>query len=127
MSLLAEAMNAKYFEKVAYIRKLPNGKYRVYSQKGKNLGTFDSHDAAAKHLGEVEYFKHKKDAAKKEPEPETYSSILRQLNKDGDENATRCFLTAFKDAFDQLVLSREDEPAEKALPIAQFILARWHE
>jgi hypothetical protein len=32
-------------------------KYRLLSHKGKNLGTFDSHSAAAKHEGEVEYFK----------------------------------------------------------------------
>jgi hypothetical protein len=123
MSLFAEAMKAKHLLKTAYIRKLPNGQYRVLSQKGKNLGTFDSHEAAAKHLGEVEYFKHKNAAKIEEPE-ETYSSILRRLNKEDDGKATKCFLTAFKDAFDQLVLSGEDEPAEKALPIAQLILAK---
>ena len=32
-------------------------KYRLLSHKGKNLGTFDSHAAAAKHEGEVEWFK----------------------------------------------------------------------
>lgn len=32
-------------------------KYRLLSHKGKNLGTFDSHAEAAKHEGEVEYFK----------------------------------------------------------------------
>ena len=46
------------------IRKLANGQYRLYSRKidpktGKrrNLGTFDSRDAAAKHEREVQYFK----------------------------------------------------------------------
>jgi hypothetical protein len=46
------------------IRKLPSGKYRLYSRKknpktGKrrNLGTFDSRAAALKHEGDVEYFK----------------------------------------------------------------------
>ena len=34
--------------------------YRLLSHKGKNLGTFKSKAAAAKHEGEVEYFKHKK-------------------------------------------------------------------
>ena len=32
--------------------------YRLLSHKGKNLGTFKSRAAAAKHEGEVEYFKH---------------------------------------------------------------------
>lgn len=31
--------------------------FRLLSKKGKNLGTFPSHKAAAKHEGEVEYFK----------------------------------------------------------------------
>lgn len=32
--------------KVAKIRKLPGGKYRVLSEKGKNLGTFNSKEKA---------------------------------------------------------------------------------
>lgn len=48
-----------YFLKVARVRKLPNGDYRVLSEKGKNLGTFPTKEKAEKHLREVEYFKHK--------------------------------------------------------------------
>jgi hypothetical protein len=47
------------------IRKLASGKYRLYSRKknpktGKrrNLGTFNSRDAAQKHERAVQYFKH---------------------------------------------------------------------
>jgi hypothetical protein len=47
------------------IRKLKSGEYRLYSRKtdpetGKrrNLGTFDSKEAATKHGREVLYFKH---------------------------------------------------------------------
>lgn len=45
------------------IRKISGGKYRLYSRKkdasGKrrNLGTFDSREAAEKHEREVQYFK----------------------------------------------------------------------
>ena len=46
------------------IRKLPSGKYRLYSRKknpqtGKrrNLGTFDSRAAAVRHERAVQYFK----------------------------------------------------------------------
>ena len=46
------------------IRKLPDGKYRLYSRKknpktGKrrNLGTFSTRKAAEKHEREVQYFK----------------------------------------------------------------------
>jgi hypothetical protein len=48
------------------IRKLKSGKYRIYSKKAdpkthkrRNLGTFDSLEAAKKHEQEIEYFKHK--------------------------------------------------------------------
>jgi hypothetical protein len=47
------------------IRKLPSGKYRLYSRKrdprsGKrrNLGTFATRAAALKHERAVQYFKH---------------------------------------------------------------------
>jgi hypothetical protein len=47
------------------IRKLKSGKYRIYSRKAdpktnkrRNLGTFDSIDAARKHEREIQYFKH---------------------------------------------------------------------
>ncbi len=48
------------------IRKLKSGKYRLYSRKidpktgkRKNLGTFDTRDAAEKHERAVQYFKRK--------------------------------------------------------------------
>lgn len=43
------------------IKKLPDGKYRLYSHAGKNLGTFDTREAAEKHEREVQWFKHQKD------------------------------------------------------------------
>src|SRR2546421_2064480 len=52
--------------RVAMIRKLKSGKYRLYSSKKdpktgkrKNLGTFDTRAAAEKHEHAVQYFKHK--------------------------------------------------------------------
>lgn len=46
------------------IRKLASGQYRLYSRKvdaktgrRRNLGTFDSREAAQKHEREVHYFK----------------------------------------------------------------------
>jgi hypothetical protein len=51
----------------AMIRKLKSGKYRLYSEKKdpktgkrKNLGTFDTREAAQKHERQVEFFKRKK-------------------------------------------------------------------
>jgi hypothetical protein len=46
------------------IRRLKSGKYRLYSRKKdpktdkrRNLGTFDSREAAERHEREVQYFK----------------------------------------------------------------------
>lgn len=41
-----------------YIRKR-GSKWVILSKKGKVLGTYDSHKAAAKRLGQIEYFKHR--------------------------------------------------------------------
>ena len=47
------------------IRKLKSGQYRIYSKhvdpdtkKRRNLGTFDSMEAAKKHEKDIQYFKH---------------------------------------------------------------------
>jgi hypothetical protein len=47
------------------IRKLKTGEFRIYSRhqdpktgKRKNLGTFESLEAAKKHEREIQYFKH---------------------------------------------------------------------
>lgn len=74
---------------VNHIVKMKSGKYRLLSHTGKNLGTFDSHDAAATHEGEVEYFKHANNADEQAMEqPGQLAALLRQdsLDEDGDEN-----------------------------------------
>lgn len=49
------------FSKVSYIKKLKDKeKWRVYSESGKNLGTYDSVKDAKSRLKEIEFFKHKK-------------------------------------------------------------------
>lgn len=52
-------------QKRCMIRKLKSGQYRIYSRKvdpktkkRRNLGTFDSKEAAQKHEKEIQYFKH---------------------------------------------------------------------
>jgi hypothetical protein len=42
------------------IRKLKGKKWRVYSSKGRNLGTYRSRAGAKKRLRQVEFFKRKK-------------------------------------------------------------------
>lgn len=58
-------MNCVLFLKTySMIRKLKSGEYRIYSRKKdprtnkrRNLGTFDSLEAAKKHEREIQYFK----------------------------------------------------------------------
>ena len=52
------------FNEIFMIRKLKSGEYRLYSgkkdaktNKRRNLGTFDTLEAAKKHEREVQYFK----------------------------------------------------------------------
>ena len=63
--------------KNSYIRKLNPKKFRVYSEKGRNLGTYQSKAEAIKRLREIEYFKKNNadDSFNKE------SSILKKTNK----------------------------------------------
>jgi len=40
-----------------YIKKIGPKKWRVYSEKGKNMGTYGSRAGAKKRLGQIEFFK----------------------------------------------------------------------
>ena len=42
------------------IKRLPNGKFRLYSHSGKNLGTYSSMVGAENREKQVNYYKHKK-------------------------------------------------------------------
>lgn len=44
--------------KIAYIKEISKGKWRVLSKKGRNLGTYNSKEQAEKRLKQVEFFKH---------------------------------------------------------------------
>ncbi|MDD5301519.1 MAG: NUDIX hydrolase [Elusimicrobia bacterium] len=58
------------------IEKLGEHEYRLLSHEGKNLGTFESHEAAAKHEGDVEYFKaHPKSNAAGPHDPDTCDDV----------------------------------------------------
>lgn len=59
------------------IRKVGDDKYRLYSKKGKNLGTFDSRAGAEKHEREVQYFKHVKESTVTDQEIEEYLAEMR--------------------------------------------------
>lgn len=116
--------------KQSFIKKMPNGKYRVVSRKGKNLGEYNSKSKAKERLRQVEFFKHKnaeelRGLAKelriqgkdelceyilskiaKETEAGdimadlSYSFVMRNLRKSNKEKAKK-FQEIFKKTFDE--------------------------
>lgn len=112
--------------KNAYIGQLSGGKWRVYSEKGKNLGTYDSYEAAEKRLKDVEMFKHMDKKKKKRKRrkvaldilnstPTTnYSETMRWLNKNAPESV-ESFMKTFKIAFDEAVEKDLEDPANAAM------------
>ena len=106
--------------KEAYIKKLPNGKYRVLSEKGRNLGTYTSKTKAKNRLKEIEMFKHmNKDSNSvidlTEIDEFTYSAIVRYLRKNTKDIQTKFFLKLFKKEFDRAINKKLQEPDKVAL------------
>jgi hypothetical protein len=104
--------------KTAVIRKLPNGKWTVKSLKGKNLGEYDTKEEAVKRLRQIEFWKaHPKKTRKKAEKKQSvsYSSVMRELNKNEDEETIRKFQKAFKELFDAALLSGNNDPEEGCL------------
>jgi len=125
--------------KRAYIKKLPDGRWRVMSESGRNMGTYYSKSMAEKRLAQVEMFKHIKgrknrkkrkksynlyiDTIKKAEIYETvnsYSFIMRDLNKNYPEKVD-AFMETYKRAFEEALLNKENDPELHAL--LQAVLA----
>lgn len=110
--------------KLAKIRKLPDGKYRVLSQTGKNLGTYKSHEAAKKRLKQVEYFKHFDHSNAEDAAPIidltdidefAYSAVMRRLRQKAKPEQVKQFLAIFKQQFDKAVKNKLHKPEKIAL------------
>lgn len=121
--------------KIAYIKKINKETWRVYSQKGKNLGTFKSLKEAKKRLKDVEFFKEKSKKSTKSTknartkfyemlisakkhhhkhdhhdENKTYSAYLRNVNKKSPEKMQEV-MSKFKKIFDQALM--ENTPLDE--------------
>ena len=121
--------------KVARIRQLPNGSYRVLSQKGKDLGTYKSRKAAEKRLRQVEFFKHL-DKSKADDQGNaiapidltgadefSYSALMRKLRQEASPEQVKQFLKLFKLQFDRAVKGKIHKPERIAL---QNAIIRFH-
>lgn len=98
--------------KIAKIKKLPNGQYRVVSKKGKNLGTYQTKEEAVERLRQVEYFKHKKAEINKEL---TYSSLFRLFRTSKNDDLLNKFKKIFKEKFDESLINNLENPEKISL------------
>jgi hypothetical protein len=110
--------------KIAIIKKMPDGKYRVLSEKGKNLGTYPSKTQAQKRLKQVEYFKKLDQSEADDPnslidltdiEEFSYSALMRKLRKKASPEQVLLFLKYFKQQFDKAVKVKLQKPEKIAL------------
>lgn len=127
--------NCQQMVKVSRLRKLPNGKYRVVSQEGKNLGTYKSREAAKKRLKQVEYFKHFDHSNSEDKssiidltgaEEFTYSAIMRKLRKEASNEQVLVFLKIFKQQFDLAIKKKLQKPDKVALQNAMVKFNKIH-
>ena len=110
---------------IARIKKMPGGKYRVVSQKGKNLGTCDSREEAEKRLKQVEFFKHRDKTKADDDSVEvidlmgavdfSYSAIMREMRQKASKEQFRLFIQLYKKYFDKAVKSKLQKPEKIAL------------
>ena len=121
-NILKLANNYCNLIKISYIRKLPNGKYRVLSEKGKNLGTYNSRDAAKKRLKQIEYFKHVNKADDKidaidlsDIKEFSYSAFIRELRQKCSKEQVIDFLKIYKLQFDKAIKGKLHKPEKIAL------------
>jgi len=103
--------------KLAYVKKLPNGKWRVFSEKHKNLGTFDTQEEAKKRLKQIEYFKHKKASTIDLTQIDNFSlsAVLRDLRKQASKEQVLEFLKIYNDYFEDGVKQDIQQPEKVAL------------
>lgn len=124
--------------KIARIKKIPGGKYRVLSEKGKNLGTYNSRKKAVKRLRQVEYFKHqddndsdnndvKKDAIDLTKASDfSFSAIMREMRKHATKEQVREFLVLYKKEFDKAIKNKLQKPEIVALQNSLVIFNKKH-
>jgi hypothetical protein len=114
--------NCKKLLKLSKIKKLPNGKYIVMSETGKNLGTYKSRESAKKRLKQVEYFKHFDHSDAKDlvidltdADEFAYSAIVRKLREKANKDQVLLFLKTFKNQFDKAIKNKLQSPEKVAL------------
>lgn len=109
------------FMKIAKVRKIHNGKYRVLSENGRNLGTYNTKSEANKRLNQIEYFKHKDQNNSKDNiinldiTDFSYSAVMRKMREKASKEQVICFLKLFKEQFDLSIKKQLQKPERIAL------------
>jgi hypothetical protein len=115
--------------KLAKIRKMPDGRYRVLSPTGKNLGTYKSQEAAKKRHEREEFVKkfdhsNAEDGAKiidlTDIDEFSYSAIMRKVRAKCSPEQVRQFLVLYKNQFDRAVKGKLHRPERIALQTAMI-------
>ena len=70
---------------------LSNGDWQVQSEKGRNMGTYDTKKEAEKRLGQVEYFKHMNEEVSKDLEDKIRSVIAHKETDDWHDGKAYLF------------------------------------
>jgi len=105
----------------AKIRKLPNGKYKILSEKGKSLGVYDSKIKAKNRLKQIEFFKYKNNANDfkvinlNKLEEFSYSAFMRKLRQEASKQQVLYFLKLFKEEMDSSIKNKLQKPEKIAL------------
>lgn len=116
--------NCFHLISVARIVKLPDGQYRVLSEKGKNLGTSKTKQEAIERLQEVEFFKHQDELAAENDgkiinllnaTDFSLSAIMREMRQKASKEQVREFLAIFKKEFDNAIKNELQKPDRIAL------------
>jgi hypothetical protein len=131
--------NSTNLIKISYIKQISGGKWRVFSQKGKNLGTYDTKEEALKRLRQVEYFKSHKDKSHADnnmmeetvidltdADDFSYSAIMRKIRQKASKEQVEDFLKIFKAYFDKAVKNKIQKPERVALQNALIKFNKIH-
>jgi len=123
--------------KISYIRQVGN-KWKVLSQKGKSLGTYDTKEEAVKRLRQVEYFKHhdklnaddntieEKFIDLTDADDFSYSAIMRKMRQKASKEQVKDFLKIFKVYFDKAIKNKIQKPEKVALQNALIKFNKLH-
>lgn len=112
--------------KMAVVRKMPNGKYRILSQKGKTLGTYNSREEAEERLKQIEMFKHMDKKAEKDIVDLTkiddfsFSATMRKLRPQLSQEELFEFLKLYKQYYD--LATKENLQKSETLALTKALI-----